>query len=100
MNLNEAVALVAGASGGIGRAIAFGLLGAGAEVFMLGRRIFRREAGWMSSFLSSGTYERSDELAAFVRQIAANVVGPYSLIQMKAVADTRSPRAKIDRRIQ
>ena len=29
--------MVAGASGGIGRAIAFGLLGAGAEVFMLGR---------------------------------------------------------------
>ena len=37
MNLNDAVALVAGASGDIGRAIAFDLLGAGAEVFMLGR---------------------------------------------------------------
>jgi len=37
MNLNDAVAVVAGASGDIGRAISFNLLGAGAEVFMLGR---------------------------------------------------------------
>jgi NAD(P)-dependent dehydrogenase (short-subunit alcohol dehydrogenase family) len=41
MNLNDAVALVAGASGDIGRTIAFGLLGAGAEVFMLGRSMAR-----------------------------------------------------------
>jgi NAD(P)-dependent dehydrogenase (short-subunit alcohol dehydrogenase family) len=116
MNQNEAVALVAGASGGIGRAIAFGLLGAGAEVFMLGRSMAKlvqppppetarakchfivadltdsgdvgRVAADISPrgrldvlVLSSGTYERSDELASFVRQIAANVVGPYSLIQ-------------------
>jgi NADP-dependent 3-hydroxy acid dehydrogenase YdfG len=37
MNLNDAIALVAGASGDVGRAIAFDLLGAGAEVFMMGR---------------------------------------------------------------
>jgi NAD(P)-dependent dehydrogenase (short-subunit alcohol dehydrogenase family) len=37
--LDNAVALVVGASGGIGRAIAFDLLAAGAEVFMLGRSI-------------------------------------------------------------
>jgi NAD(P)-dependent dehydrogenase (short-subunit alcohol dehydrogenase family) len=41
MNLNDAVALVAGASGDIGRAIAFDLLGAGGEVFMLGRSMAR-----------------------------------------------------------
>jgi NADP-dependent 3-hydroxy acid dehydrogenase YdfG len=41
MNLNETVALVAGASGDIGRAIAFVLLDAGAEVFMLGRSMAR-----------------------------------------------------------
>ena len=41
MNLNETVALVAGASGDIGRAISFELLGAGAEVFMLGRSMAR-----------------------------------------------------------
>jgi NADP-dependent 3-hydroxy acid dehydrogenase YdfG len=41
MSLNEGVALVAGASGDIGRAIAFDLLGAGAEVFMLGRSMAR-----------------------------------------------------------
>jgi len=39
MNLNNAVALVVGASGGIGRAIAFDLLGAGAEVFMQARSV-------------------------------------------------------------
>jgi NAD(P)-dependent dehydrogenase (short-subunit alcohol dehydrogenase family) len=39
MSLNNAVALVVGASGGIGRAIAFDLLGAGAEVFMQGRSL-------------------------------------------------------------
>jgi NAD(P)-dependent dehydrogenase (short-subunit alcohol dehydrogenase family) len=37
MSLSGAVALVAGASGDIGRAIAFALLDAGAEVVMLGR---------------------------------------------------------------
>jgi NADP-dependent 3-hydroxy acid dehydrogenase YdfG len=36
MSLNAAVALVAGASGDIGRAIAFDLFGAGAEVFIMG----------------------------------------------------------------
>jgi NAD(P)-dependent dehydrogenase (short-subunit alcohol dehydrogenase family) len=41
MSLNESVALVAGASGDIGRAIAFDLLSAGAEVFMLGRSMAR-----------------------------------------------------------
>ena len=41
MSLNNAVALVAGASGDIGRAIAFDLLGAGVEVFMLGRTMAR-----------------------------------------------------------
>ena len=41
MSLHDAVALVAGASGDIGRAIAFDLLGAGAEVFMLGRGMAR-----------------------------------------------------------
>src|SRR5262245_12017482 len=41
IGLNGAVALVVGASGDIGRAIAFDLLGAGAEVFMLGRNLQR-----------------------------------------------------------
>ena len=116
MNLNEAVVLVAGASGDIGRAIAFGLLGAGAEVFMLGRSMARllqplppenvrakchfivadltdssavtRITADISPkgrldvlVLSSGIYERSHEPAAFARQMAANVVGPYCLIQ-------------------
>jgi len=31
--------------------------------------------------LSSGTYERSREPAVFARQIAANLVGPYALLQ-------------------
>ena len=116
MSLNEAVALVAGASGDIGRAIAFDLLGAGAEVFMLGRSMARlvqppppenvrekcrfvvadltdsdavgRVSAEISSrsrldvlVLSSGTYERSSETAVFARQIAANLVGPYALLQ-------------------
>ena len=116
MSLNGAVVLVAGASGGIGRAVAFGLLGAGAEVFMLGRSTARlarpqppENARAMCHFivadltdsgavervvadispkgrldilvLSSGIYERSREPAIFARQMAANVVGPYSLIQ-------------------
>ena len=41
MSLNHAVALVAGASGDIGHAISLQLLGAGAEVFMLGRSMAR-----------------------------------------------------------
>jgi NADP-dependent 3-hydroxy acid dehydrogenase YdfG len=41
MSLNNAVAFVAGASGGVGRAIAFDLLAAGAEVFMHGRSMAR-----------------------------------------------------------
>ena len=41
MNLSDGIALVAGASGDIGRAIAFGLLEADAEVFMLGRSMTR-----------------------------------------------------------
>jgi NAD(P)-dependent dehydrogenase (short-subunit alcohol dehydrogenase family) len=116
MSLNGAVVLVVGASGGIGRAIAFGLLGAGAEVFMLGRSMAKlvqsrspenarakchfivgdlTDSGHLERVvadispkgrldvlvLSSGIYERSHEPAAFARQMAANVVGPYSLIQ-------------------
>ena len=116
MSLNDAVALVAGASGGIGRAIAFDLLGAGAEVFMLGRSMARlveppppentrakchfivadlTENGAVGRIaadislrgrldvlvLSSGIYERSHEPTVFARQIAANLVGPYALIQ-------------------
>jgi NAD(P)-dependent dehydrogenase (short-subunit alcohol dehydrogenase family) len=116
MSLEKAVSLVVGASGDIGRAIAFDLLGAGSEVFMLGRSIVRlaqpspppkvrerchfvvadltdndavgRVYAEISSrgrldvlVLSSGTYERSHEPAVFVRQIAANVVGPYALLQ-------------------
>jgi len=42
MSLNIAVALVVEASGGIGRAIAFDLLQAGAEVFTPGRSMARR----------------------------------------------------------
>ncbi len=41
MSLNGAVALVVGGSGDIGRAIAFDLLAAGAQVFMLGRSMAR-----------------------------------------------------------
>jgi NAD(P)-dependent dehydrogenase (short-subunit alcohol dehydrogenase family) len=116
MNLNEAVALVVGASGGIGRAVAFDLLGAGAEVFMLGRNTARlvqppleenlREKcryivadltdndaiGRVNAeifprgrldvlVLSSGVYERSRDPAVFARQIAANLLGPYALLQ-------------------
>jgi NADP-dependent 3-hydroxy acid dehydrogenase YdfG len=116
MSLDNAVALVVGASGDIGRAIAFDLLGAGAEVFMLGRVRTRlvqpsppencREKcrfvvadltgnnaiGLVNAeisargrvdvlVLSSGIYERSRDPAVFARQIAANVVGPYALLQ-------------------
>jgi NAD(P)-dependent dehydrogenase (short-subunit alcohol dehydrogenase family) len=116
MSLNEAVALVAGASGDIGRAIAFDLLGAGAEVFMLGRSMarlaqpsppahFRERCHFVVAdltdnhaigrvyaeiasrsrldvlVLSSGTYERSHDPKVFARQIAANLIGPYALLQ-------------------
>jgi NAD(P)-dependent dehydrogenase (short-subunit alcohol dehydrogenase family) len=116
MSLNEAVVLVAGASGDIGRAISFDFLGAGAEVFMLGRsmprlvhppppEILREKCRFVVAdltdsdavgrvyaeisprsrldvlVLSSGTYERSREPAVFASQIAANVVGPYALLQ-------------------
>jgi NADP-dependent 3-hydroxy acid dehydrogenase YdfG len=116
MSLNNAIALVAGASGGIGRAIAFDLLGAGAEVFMLGRSLAKlvqnpppenvRSKGHFVVadlagdgavetiaaeiaakgrldilIMSSGIYERSRDPAVFTRQIAANVVGPYALLQ-------------------
>ena len=116
MSLRDAVALVAGASGDIGRTIAFDLLGAGAEVFMLGRNLdrlaqclppegardrchlvvadltddddIRRVGTEMSTrgrldvlVLSSGIYERSQEAHVFDRQIAANVLGPYALLQ-------------------
>jgi NAD(P)-dependent dehydrogenase (short-subunit alcohol dehydrogenase family) len=111
-----AIALVAGASRGIGRAIAYHLLGAGVEVYMLGRSLTRlaepvlpedmrskchfvaadltdddavqRVAAMISSrarldilVLSSGIYERSHDAAVFARQIAANLIGPYALIQ-------------------
>jgi NAD(P)-dependent dehydrogenase (short-subunit alcohol dehydrogenase family) len=116
MSLNEAVALVAGASGDIGRAIAFDLLSAGAEVFMLGRSMarlvqpppiekFREKCRYVVAdltdndgiarvtaeiaernrldvlVLSSGTYQRSHEAAVFARQVAANLIGPYALLQ-------------------
>ena len=116
MNLTDAVALIAGASGDIGRAISFDLLAAGAEVFMLGRSMARlvhvpppegvrekchfiaadltdgdaitrvkAEIGSRGRLdvlvLSSGTYERSQEPMVFARQIAANLIGPYALLQ-------------------
>jgi NAD(P)-dependent dehydrogenase (short-subunit alcohol dehydrogenase family) len=116
MSVRGAVALVTGASGDIGRAIACDLLGAGAEVFMSGRnleRLVRRlqpeetrgrchfvvadltdddDLGRIGSeltargrldvlVLSSGIYERSQDADVFVRQIAANVLGPYALLR-------------------
>ena len=109
-------ALVAGASGDIGRAIAFELLEAGVDVLMLGRSLerlnqvrppdglpgkhhylaadltcdedvervaaspaLRRRLDVL--VLSSGTYERSSDRAAFDRQFAANVAGPYALLR-------------------
>jgi NAD(P)-dependent dehydrogenase (short-subunit alcohol dehydrogenase family) len=116
MSLSGAVAFVAGASGGIGRTIAFDLLQADAEVFMLGRNIGRllnprppdstrercrfvaadlTEPGAVERIvaelsprgrldiliLSSGIYERSREPEIFARQIGANLLGPYSLLQ-------------------
>jgi NAD(P)-dependent dehydrogenase (short-subunit alcohol dehydrogenase family) len=116
MSLNHTVALVAGASGDIGHAISLELLGAGAEVFMLGRSMTRlRQPPSPENFgerchfvaadltdsdaigrvgaeialrdrldvlvLSSGTYERSHEPRVFANQIAANLIGPYALLQ-------------------
>lgn len=116
MKLNDAVALVAGASGDIGRAISFDLLRVGAEVFMLGRSMarlvqppppenFREKCHFVVAdltdndaiarvgaeiasrkrldvlVLSSGTYERSHKPTVFASQIAANLVGPYALLQ-------------------
>ena len=116
MSLIGARALVAGASGEIGRAIAFDLLRADAEVFMLSRSraslvkllppanvrekchyvvadltdrdAVERIGAEMSAsgrldvlVLSSGIYERSREPEALARQIAANLLGPYSLVQ-------------------
>jgi NADP-dependent 3-hydroxy acid dehydrogenase YdfG len=116
MNLNNAIALVAGASGDIGRAISFDLLSAGAEVFMLGRSMsrlaeppppqpFREKCHFLGAdltnsdaitrvgakiapkkrldvlVLTSGTYQRSHELTVFANQIAANLLGPYALLQ-------------------
>ena len=115
MSLNNAIALVAGASRGIGRAIGVELLDAGAEVFMLGRSLarlnqhrpldsIRSRAHFVAAdlavdggaetiaakvmarghldilIMSSGIYERSRDAASFTRQIAANVVGPYALL--------------------
>src|ERR1700746_2594084 len=116
MSLNHAVALVAGASGDIGRAVSLELLGAGAEVFMLGRNMarlvqpppppnFRESCHFVAAdltdscvlarvgaeialkarldvlVLSSGTYEPSHEPPVFANQIAANLIGPYALLQ-------------------
>jgi NADP-dependent 3-hydroxy acid dehydrogenase YdfG len=116
VSFSDARALVAGASGEIGRAIAFNLLQADAEVFMLSRSRARlvqslppvnvrerchyveadltksdaveRIGAEMSKsdrldilVLSSGIYERSREPEALARQIAANLLGPYSLVQ-------------------
>jgi NAD(P)-dependent dehydrogenase (short-subunit alcohol dehydrogenase family) len=116
VHLSDAVAVVAGASGDIGRAISLDLLSAGAEVFMLGRSIARLvqppppeslrakchfiaadltdndALGRVSAeivarrrldvlVLGSGTYVRSYEPAVFASQIAANVLGPYALLQ-------------------
>ena len=113
--MHEFVALVAGASGGIGSAISSALLSAGAEVSLLGRNIARLKAsvpltglqkgtyiaadltdlravekvrnnvsarGRLDALiLSAGVYERSNDPEALYRQVAANVCGPYALVQ-------------------
>jgi NADP-dependent 3-hydroxy acid dehydrogenase YdfG len=113
--MQDYVALVAGASGGIGSAISSELLSAGAEVILLGRNAARLKASVPLSgsqkgqylaadltdpkaarkvcsavsargrldalILSSGVYERSNDPEALYRQIAANVCGPYALVQ-------------------
>jgi NAD(P)-dependent dehydrogenase (short-subunit alcohol dehydrogenase family) len=115
MNFSGARALVTGASGDIGRAIAFDLLRADAEVFMLSRSKARlvkgppppaiekcryvvadltdnnaveRVGAEMSVrgrldvlVLGSGIYERSRDPEALARQIAANLLGPYFLLE-------------------
>ena len=116
MSLKDAVALVSGASGNIGRAIAplsiflepvpksscsaevqrnsfsrSGALNAKCH-FIVADLTDSGSVGRITAhisakgrldvlILSSGIYERSNELTVFARQIAANVVGPYSLIQ-------------------
>lgn len=107
------VALVAGASSDIGRAIIGALIEAGAAlVFALGRNATRLEeiaAGsrgrvksviadltegvegvreWMLGqdrldllVLGSGIYERSRDPSSLARQLAANVQGPYALLE-------------------
>jgi NAD(P)-dependent dehydrogenase (short-subunit alcohol dehydrogenase family) len=116
MDLHDSVALVAGGSGDIGRAISFDLLRAGVEVFMLGRSMarlvqspppenVREKCHFVTAdltdndavarvgaeilsrgrldilVLGSGTYERSHEPTVFAHQIAANLIGPYALLQ-------------------
>ena len=109
------VTLVAGAAGGVGRAITSELLSAGAEVIMVGRTEPRLRAaiadpephkiahvvadltdpsavdkvrskvaqrGQLDALvLSSGIYERSNNVETFRQQMDANVLGPYALIQ-------------------
>ena len=110
----DAVALVAGASSDIGKAITLGLVRAGAYVFALGRNntkltqvaadnnetIFPVVADLTRGadivavrdrlsqrgrldilVLGSGIYERSSDPDTLVRQFAANVQGPYALLE-------------------
>jgi NADP-dependent 3-hydroxy acid dehydrogenase YdfG len=110
----DAVALVAGASSDIGKAITVGLVHAGAYVFALGRNNTKllqvaadnderivpvvadltrgtdivavrdrlSQHGRLDILvLGSGIYERSSDPDALVRQLAANVQGPYALLE-------------------
>jgi len=110
----DAVALVAGASSDIGKAITLGLVRAGAYVFALGRNNTKltqvaadnketiipvvadltrgadivavrdrlSQRGRLDILvLGSGIYERSSDPDALVRQLAANVQGPYALLE-------------------
>jgi NAD(P)-dependent dehydrogenase (short-subunit alcohol dehydrogenase family) len=113
--MRDRVVLVAGASGGVGRAIGAELLAEGADVILLGRsdarlraaispadgekaeyleadltdgtaiervrRTVARRRDLDALILSSGIYERSDSPMTFARQVAANLLGPYALIQ-------------------